>query len=98
MTTSPRSIHAIRIKLRHIEDERYVIVWPKLTEKLCVRLLNPRRTWLTTQAGDHLILKHNGKETREIVESVELYRVHPACDIGLKVTCARDWLYPESNQ
>ena len=86
-----RTIHAIRIKLHTVAD-RSVIIWPKYTSKLCVRLMNPRRTWMTAMAGDALIMKHNGTQSREHIESVELYRVFPATQNGQTVESARSWI------
>ena len=86
-----RTIHAIRIKL-HTVDDRYVIVWPKDTSKLCVRLMNPRRTWMTARAGDAVILTSGGVKSREHIEAVELYRVFPATQNGQAVESARSWI------
>ena len=72
-----RTIHAVRIKLRTVA-ERSVIIWPKDTSKLCVRLMNPRRTWMTARAGDALILTNGGVKSRKQIEAVELYRVFPS--------------------
>jgi len=88
-----RQVHAIRITLHFVAD-RSVIIWPNGTAKLCVQLMNPRRTSLTVQAGDSVILNHNGVQTRQAVESVELYRVFPACGNGLCVRSAWHWLNP----
>ena len=87
----PRTVHAIRIQL-HCTADRSVIVWLKDTGKLCVHLMNPRRTWTTTRAGDAVILTHNGTQSREHIESVELYRVFPAEQNGQVVECAWTWL------
>ena len=63
-----RKIHAIKINLQSMA-ERSVIVWPNDTAKLCGHLVNLRRTWFTTQAGNSVLLRGN----REFVESIELY-------------------------
>lgn len=91
---SGRKVHAIRITLHSVAD-RSVIVWPNdVSAKLCVQLMNPRRTWLTVQAGDSVILTYNGEQTRQAVELVELYRVFPASGNGLRVRSAWHWLNP----
>ena len=90
---SGRKVHAIRITLHTVAD-RSVIVWPEDTAKLCVQLMNPRRTWLTVQAGDSVMLSHNDDKTRQAVESVELYRVFPASENGRQVRSAWHWLNP----
>ena len=61
---------------------RSFIVWLKDTGKLCVHLMNPRRTWTTARAGDALMVTHNGTKNREHIESVQLYRVFPADQNG----------------
>ena len=43
---SGRKVHAIRIKL-HTQNDCSVIIWPNDTAKLCVQLMNPRKTWMT---------------------------------------------------
>jgi hypothetical protein len=43
---SGRTVHAIRIKL-HTQTDCSVIIWPNDTAKLCVQLMNPRKTWMT---------------------------------------------------
>jgi hypothetical protein len=91
MTT--KRVHAIRLKL-HTQNDCSVIVWPEHTEKLCIQLMNPRRNWLTTQAGDSVWLKKNGDRTRQAVESVERYRVFPASENGRVVRSAWHWLNP----
>ncbi len=58
-----RTVHAIMIRLKS-ERERSVIVWIKDTLKLCVRLMNPRRTWTTARAGDAVMMTHNGTKAR----------------------------------
>jgi len=90
---SERKVHAIRITLHSVAD-RSVIVWPEDAAKLCVQLMNPRRTWLTVQAGDSVWLSLNGEKTRQAVESVELYRAFPASDNGRQVRSAWHWLNP----
>lgn len=83
---SGRTVHAIRINLHTVRD-RSVIVWPDdVSAKLYVQLMNPRRTWLTVQCGDSVMLTHNGEQTRQAVESIELHRVFPASGTG----CASD--------
>jgi len=86
-----RTVHAIKIQLKS-EAERSVIIWLKDTSKLCVRLMNPRRTWTTARAGDAVILNIGGVKSREYIESVELYRVFPAEYNGQMVECAWTWL------
>lgn len=94
MSSTLRTVHAIRIKLHCVAD-RSVIVWPADTAKLCVQLLNGRRTWITARTGDAVWLIVDGKKTREHIESVELYRVFPASANGMEVTSAWHWLNPE---
>ena len=86
-----RTVHAIKIQLKS-EAERSVIVWLKDTSKLCVRLMNPRRTWTTARAGDAVMMTHNETKSREHIESVELYRVFPAEHNGQVVECAWTWI------
>ena len=86
-----RTVHAIRIQLHTVAD-RSVIIWPKDTSKLCVQLMNPRRTWMTARAGDAVIMNHNGTQSREHIESVELYRVFPTEYNGQVVESARAWI------
>jgi hypothetical protein len=90
---SVRKVHAIRLTLHSVAD-RSVIVWLEDTAKLCVELMNGRRTWQTIQAGDAVMLNMNGSKTREHVESVELYRVFPAIENGRVVRSAWHWLNP----
>ena len=90
---SGRTVHAIRIKL-HTRNDCSVIIWPYDTAKLCVQLMNPRKTWMTARAGDPVDLTHNGEKSRQYIESVELYRVFPASDNGKIVVSAHDWLGP----
>jgi hypothetical protein len=89
-----RTVHAIRIKL-HCVTDRSVIVGPVETAKLCVQLLNRRRTWITARARDAIWLSNGGMKTWEHIESVELYRVFPANENGRVVTSAWHWLNPE---
>ena len=86
-----RTVHAIRIQLHSVAD-RSVIIWPKDTSKLCVQLMNPRRTWMTARSGDAVILTSDGTKNREHVEAVELYRVFPAAHNGQVVESARAWI------
>ena len=86
-----RTVHAIRIQL-HCTTDRSVIIWLKDTHKLCVRLMNPRRTWTTARAGDAVMMTHNGTQSREHIESVELYRVFPADHNGQMVESAWVWI------
>jgi hypothetical protein len=88
-----RDVKAIRIHL-HGTAERSVIVWLNDTSKLCIQLMNPRRTWATTQAGDSLWLSKDGNKTRQSVDSVELYRVFPTTENGQQVRSAWHWLNP----
>lgn len=84
-----RKVHAIKINLQSMA-ERSVIVWPADTAKLCLQLMNGRRTWFTVQKGDSVILNGN----REFVDSIELYRVFPANENGREVRSAWHWLNP----
>jgi len=86
-----RTVHAIRIQL-HTMSDRSIIIRPKDTSKLCVQLMNPRRTWMTARSGDAVIMKHNGTQSREHIESVELYRVFPTDFNGQTVESARAWI------
>ena len=86
-----RTVHAIRIQLKS-EADRSVIIWLKDTGKLCVHLMNPRRTWTTARAGDAVILNVGGVKSREHIESVELYRVFPASSNGHVVECVWTWI------
>ena len=88
----PRIVHAIRFTFRG-DGETSVIVWPKDTAKLCVRLINSRRTWLHATAGDGVLLTRDGNTDRQYIESVELYRVSPADNNGKIVPSAHAWLY-----
>jgi hypothetical protein len=87
VSNNGRTVHAVRIKLHCVAD-RSVIVWLNDTAKLCVQLLNGRRTWTTARAGDAVWLSHNGQKTREHIESVELYRVFPTSANGEVVKSA----------
>lgn len=40
-----RKVHAIKINLQSMA-ERSVVVWSAKMAKLCIRLMNGRRTWL----------------------------------------------------
>lgn len=84
-----RKVHAIKINLQSM-SERSVIVWPEETAKLCIRLMNGRRTWFTVQVGDSVILNGN----REFVDTIELYRVFPANENGRVVRSAWHWMNP----
>ena len=86
-----RTVHAIRIQLQSVTD-RSVIIWLKETRKLCVQLLNPRRTWTTARAGDAVTLNNAGVKSREYIERFELYRVFPASNNGQIVECVWTWL------
>ena len=88
-----RDVNAIRIKL-HTQNDCSVIIWPNDTAKLCVQLMNPRKTWMTARAGDPVDFTFNGKTSRQYIESVELYRVFPASATGTVVASAHDWLGP----
>lgn len=91
---SGRKVHAIRINL-HTQTDCSVIIWlDDVSPKLCVKLMNPRSTWMTARAGDPVDLTTNGKTSRQFIESVELYRVFPAADNGKIVKSAHDWLAP----
>lgn len=89
-----RKVDAIRIKLHTVAD-RSVIIWLNDTAKLCVQLMNPRKTWMTARAGDPVDLKTDGETSRQYIESVELYRVFPTTDNGKIVASAHEWLGPE---
>lgn len=82
-----RKVHAIKINLQSMA-ERSVIVWPDDTAKLCIQMMNGRRTWFTVQRGDSVILNGN----REFVNLIELYRVFPANENGREVRSAWQWL------
>jgi hypothetical protein len=69
---SGRTVHAIRVQLQGMAD-RSVIIWLKSDAKLCIELLNPRRTWLTARRGDAVILRHNGTQAREHIDAIELH-------------------------
>ena len=86
-----RTVHSIRIQL-HCTTDRSVIIWLKNTGKLCVHLMNSRRTWTTARAGDAVILNVGGVKSREHIESVELYRVFPAEHNGQLVESAWTWI------
>ena len=86
-----RTVHAIRIQLQSVGD-RSVIIWLTETRKLCVYLMNPRRTWTTARAGDAVMLNNGGVKSREHIERVELYRVFPASWNDHIVECAWTWL------
>jgi hypothetical protein len=97
ISNNGRTVHAIQIKLHCVAD-RSVIVWPAESSKLCVQLLNGRRTWITARTGDAVWLSQDGTKKREHVESVELYRVFPAEENGRVVKSAWHWLNPEGSQ
>ena len=86
-----RTVHAIKIQL-HCNTDRSVIIWLKDTQKLCVRLMNPRRTWTAARAGDAVMLTHDGTQSREHIERVELYRVFPTKHNGQIVESAWTWI------
>ena len=87
-----RIVNAIRFTIRG-DAETSVIVWPRETGTLCIRLINSRRTWLHATAGDGVLLTRDGNTDRQYIESVELYRVSPADDNGKIVASAHSWLY-----
>jgi len=58
--------------------DRSVIIWPEDTSKMCVQLMNPRRTWMTARSGGAIILTSNGTKNQDHIDLVELYRVFPA--------------------
>lgn len=87
-----RIVHAIRFTFRG-DAETSVIVWPRETGDLCIRLINSRRTWLHATAGDGVLLTRDGNTDRQYIESVELYRVSPAVNNGTIVSSAHAWLY-----
>ncbi|MEZ6035211.1 MAG: hypothetical protein R3C17_19125 [Planctomycetaceae bacterium] len=91
MTSTLRTVHAIRVQLHSVAD-RSVIIWLKDSLKLCVHLMNPRRTWTTARAGDAVILNSGGVKSREYIERMELYRVFPASCNGQMLECAWTWL------
>ncbi len=85
---SGRQVHAIRINL-HTQTDRSIIIWLNdVSPKHCVQLMNPRRV----QCSDSVMLTHNGEQTRQAVESIELYRVFPASGNGLRVRSAWHWM------
>jgi hypothetical protein len=92
---SSRAIHAIQIKLRALEHLS-VIVWPFETDngRKCCRLINSKRTWLTAQAGDAVLVKREGSAelTRYFIESISLFRVDPVEFNGTVVETAQAWL------
>lgn len=88
---SGRTVHAIRVQLQGMAD-RSVIIWVKSDTKLCIELMNPRRTWMTARRGDAVILKHNGSQGREHIDAIELYRVFPTFFNGREVESARTWI------
>ena len=88
-----RTVHAIRVMLQ-FDPICYVIVWPAENKEGCCRLINSKRTWLTAQAGDAVLLK-SAKSTeleRHYIKSVALYRVHPVEYNDLIVETAQAWL------
>ncbi|MEJ7594596.1 MAG: hypothetical protein WKF77_23935 [Planctomycetaceae bacterium] len=87
-----RIVHAIRFTMRG-DGDTSVIVWPRETSELCIRLINSRRTWLHATAGDGVLLTRDGNTDRQFIESVDLYRVSPADDNGTIVPSAHAWLY-----
>lgn len=90
--TATRVVHAIEFKI--VADTfTHMIVWPA-TENDCVRLINPKVTWLTARAGD-VFFRRREKSVwydRRVIEFVRLYRVHPTTENDRIVTCAQDWL------
>ena len=90
-----RTIHAIQIKLRALEYLS-VIVWPfePDNDRKCCRLINSKRTWLTAQAGDAVLVKLEGSAemTRYFIESISLFRVDPVEFNGTIVETAQAWL------
>ncbi len=86
-----RKVHAIRIIL-HSGHECSVIVWLNDTAKLCIELLNNRKTWETAQAGDSVWLTSKDEKTRYGIEAIELYRAFPASENGREVRSVWDWL------
>ncbi len=90
-----RTIHAIQIKLRALEYLS-VIVWPfePDNDRKCCRLINSKRTWLTAQADDAVLVKREGSAElkRYFIESISLFRVDPVEFNGTIVETAQAWL------
>ena len=90
-----RNIHAIQVKLRALEYLS-VIVWPfePHNDRMCCRLINSKRTWLTARAGDAVLLKREGSTElkRYFIESISLFRVDPVDFNGTVVETAQAWL------
>ncbi len=85
---SGRKVHAVRINL-HTQTDWSVIIWlDAVAPKLCVKLMNPRRTWMTARAGDPVDLKIDRETCRQYIYTVELYRVFPANENGRQVRSA----------
>jgi len=62
-----RIVHAIRFTMRG-DGDTSVIVWPRETAKLCIRLIDSRRTWLHATAGDGVLLTRDGNTERQYIE------------------------------
>ncbi len=91
MTTETRTVHAIRFTLQD-DIQRSVIDWPRDSSKVCIRLINSRRSWFTARNGDAVLLTHDGKSERQYIATVELDRVFPAEENGRVVESVKDWL------
>ena len=87
------TVHAIRVMLR-FDPICYVIVWPADNKDGCCRLINSKRTWLTAQAGDAVLLKSqkSAEFERHFIKSIALYLVHPVEYNESIVETAQAWL------
>jgi hypothetical protein len=72
--------------------DRSVIVWPRDSSKVCIRLINSRRSWFTARNGDAVLLTQVGKTERHFIGTVEVYRAFPAEENGRVVESVKDWL------
>ncbi|MEI8020728.1 MAG: hypothetical protein WCH39_21170 [Schlesneria sp.] len=90
-----RTIHAIQIKLK-APEYLSVIVWPfePDNDRKCCRLINSKRTWLSAQAGDAVLVQRESlaELTRYFIESISLFRVDPVEFNGTIVETAQAWL------
>ena len=64
----------------------------------CAKLIGPNGSWLDLKAGDRILFRQEGKETKRvywvqrIVKQVVLFRVFPVEYNYRIVSCARDWM------
>ena len=87
-------LHAIEVRLRS-KDSLSVIIWPaNQPNDPCVKLAGPSKDWITAKAGDSVLLRHQGEKlwTKYAIESITLFRVHPAEFNGAVVSSAGDWV------